>query len=75
MLQSIASHIRQAKVADRAARIADFQIRVEADRTALVNRKTGEVRIIPAPRHEDRFAEFCEWAERQEAASKLGAFL
>jgi hypothetical protein len=66
VIQGVAAHIRQAKAADHAARISDFQIRVEADRTALINLKTGDVRILPASRSEDRFVEYCEWAERQD---------
>jgi hypothetical protein len=61
---SIAAQIRRAKSADAKARIADFQIRVEADRTALVNLRTGAVSILPAGRDEERFEEFCERAER-----------
>jgi len=62
----VAAQIRKAKAADRTARISDFQVLVQADRTALVNLKTGDVRIIPADGTEDRFAEFCAWAEGQE---------
>ncbi len=68
MIHGVAAHIRQAKAADRTARISDFQIRVQADRTALVNVKTGDIRIIPASDAEDRFAEFCAWAEGEQPA-------
>jgi hypothetical protein len=57
LTETVAAHIRRAKTSDRRVRIADFQIRVEADRTALVNLKTGAVRIIPAGEREDRLAD------------------
>jgi hypothetical protein len=62
--QSIAAHIRRAKSVNAEARISDFQIRVEADRTALVNLKTGAVCVLPASRDEDRFEDFCLLAEK-----------
>jgi hypothetical protein len=57
LLDSVASHIRRAKAINPRARISDFQMRVDKDRIALVNLKTGEVQIVPARggRHFDEF--------------------
>ena len=62
LTQEIAAHIRQAKGRDRGLRISDFQIRVQKDRAALVNLKTGDIRIIPLS-DDGQFAEFCERVE------------
>jgi hypothetical protein len=64
LTENAAAQIRKAKAADPDARIRDFQIRVDADRTALVNLKTGDVRIIPASQCEEQFAQFCERTEQ-----------
>ena len=56
--ETIAAYIRRAKAAERRARIADFQMRVQTDRTVLVNLKTGNVRIFPAKK--ERFADYCD---------------
>lgn len=64
LTENVAAQIRKAKAADPGARVSDFQIRVDAGRTALVNLKTGDVHIIPASHSEEHFAEFCERAEQ-----------
>ncbi len=75
LTETVAAHIRRAKAADRRVRVSDFQIRVEADRTALVNLKTGAVRIIRASDLDDRFADYCAWTERRRSANPFSAFL
>jgi len=72
LTETVAAHIRREKTAHRGVRISDFQIRVEADRTALVNLKTGAVRIIPANDSQEAFA---GWAERERFANPFAAFL
>jgi hypothetical protein len=64
LTENLAAQIRKAKAAGPGARVSDFQIRVDADRTALINLKTGDVRIIPASHSGELFAEFCERAEQ-----------
>jgi hypothetical protein len=66
-IQSVAALIRRAKAVDPRVRISDFQIRVERDRTALVNLKTGAVRILSAGGNE-RFDAFCNPANGTETS-------
>jgi len=69
-----AAHIRRAKTGDPDVRVSpDFQIRVDKDRTALVNLKTGETRIIPAndSGHFDEFEERVHQLDARDLSSKM----
>jgi hypothetical protein len=66
LLDTVSTYIRRAKTGDPYVRVSDFQIWVDKDRTALINLKTGETRIIPA---NDR----CHFDEFEERVYQLNA--